>query len=103
MSSPSWAWALVFPHAAARRIRPRPRPPRPSSSRPHCRPGNEVPPVTNADAGASGTATITFNLTRDAAGAILSGTVDFSVSLTGFPSGSALYRRSISTRAWRGC
>ncbi len=53
-------------------------------------PGNEVPPVTNADAGASGTATITFNLTRDAAGAILSGTVDFSVSLTGFPSGSAL-------------
>jgi hypothetical protein len=53
-------------------------------------PANEVPPVTNADAGASGTATITFNLTRDSAGAILSGTVDFNVSLSGFPAGSAL-------------
>ena len=31
---------------------------------------NEVPPITNADAGATGTARVTFNLTRDAAGAI---------------------------------
>ena len=53
-------------------------------------PANEVPPVTNGDAGASGTATITFNLTRDASGAISSGTVDFNVSLSGFPAGSAL-------------
>lgn len=53
-------------------------------------PANEVPPVTNGDAGASGTATITFNLTRDATGAIVSGTVDFNVTLSGFPAGSAL-------------
>jgi hypothetical protein len=53
-------------------------------------PANEVPPVTNENAGASGAATITFNLTRDAAGTILSGTVDFNVTLSGFPNGSAL-------------
>lgn len=51
---------------------------------------NEVPPVTNENAGASGTATITFNLTRDAAGTIVSGTADFTASLSGFPNGSAL-------------
>lgn len=53
-------------------------------------PGNEVPGVTNAEASGSGTAAITFNLTRDSAGAIQSGTVDFHVTLTGFPSGTLI-------------
>lgn len=50
----------------------------------------EVPPVTNADAGASGNVTITFNLTRDSAGTITSGSVDFNVTLAGFPAGTVL-------------
>jgi hypothetical protein len=51
---------------------------------------NEVPPVTNAEAGASGVMNITFNVTRDAAGAITGGTVDFNGTLTGFPAGTAI-------------
>jgi hypothetical protein len=52
------------------------------------RPANEVPPITNAEASGSGTATITFNVTRDAAGNITSGTVSFQATLTGFPAGT---------------
>lgn len=49
-------------------------------------PANEVPPVTNGDANASGTATITFNnLTYRSSGEVEAGTVDFQVSLSGFP------------------
>jgi hypothetical protein len=49
---------------------------------------NEVPAITGAEAGGSGTATITFDVTKDAAGNITSGTVTFQVSLTGFPAGT---------------
>jgi hypothetical protein len=48
-------------------------------------PSNEVPAVTNAEAVGSGSANITFNLTRDAAGNITSATADFAVLLAGFP------------------
>ena len=41
---------------------------------------NEVPPVTNAESGGRGTAVITVNSQAN--------TVDFNVSLTGFPNGS---------------
>ena len=51
-------------------------------------PANEVPPVTNAESTGSGTATITFNVTKDAAGNITSGNADFVVNLTGFPAGT---------------
>jgi hypothetical protein len=51
-------------------------------------PANEVPPVT--DVSGSGDATITFNLTRDAAGVIQSGKVDFHVTLTGFTAGTVI-------------
>jgi hypothetical protein len=51
---------------------------------------NEVPPITNADANARGTATITFNVTRDSAGAITGGTVAFNYSVSGFPAGSTI-------------
>jgi hypothetical protein len=50
---------------------------------------NEVPAVTNSESGGRGTATITFNVTRDATGAVTGGgTANFSVQLTGFPAGS---------------
>ncbi len=50
--------------------------------------GNEVPPITNAEAGASGTATVVFHVTRDAGGTVTAATVDFSVILDHFPAGS---------------
>lgn len=52
------------------------------------KPSNEVPPVTNADAGASGTAVITITPVRDSAGTITSGTINFNVTMTGFPANS---------------
>ena len=53
-------------------------------------PANEVPPVANAESSGRGTAIITFNLTRNASGAIQSGTVDFRFDLTGFPAGTLI-------------
>ncbi len=60
---------------------------------------NEVPPVTNQDAGATGTMNITFNVTRDASGAITAGTVDFTGTFAGFPAGTALTLAHIHTGA----
>jgi hypothetical protein len=54
------------------------------------RPGNEVPPVTNADATATGTMTLTLNVTRDAAQQVTTANGDFSVTMTGFPAGTTL-------------
>jgi len=51
---------------------------------------NEVPPITNADQNARGTATVTFNLTRDSAGTITAATVNFVYNVTGFPAGTVL-------------
>lgn len=51
---------------------------------------NEVPPVTNAESNARGTATITINVPRDASGNPSgAGTISFAVQLTGFPAPSA--------------
>lgn len=60
---------------------------------------NEVPAVTNADQGATGTATVTFNLTRDGAGNITAATADFTVALQGFPAGTTLAAGHIHTGA----
>ena len=49
------------------------------------RPANEVPPVPNAESTGVGAVQITFNLTRDAAGAITGGTADFYFQASGFP------------------
>jgi len=49
---------------------------------------NEVPAITNADAGGGGTATITLNVTRDNSGSISSATADFQINVTGFPAGT---------------
>ena len=52
---------------------------------------NERPnPVSNAEAGASGTATITLRVTRDPSGGFVSATADFQVSMQGFPAGSTI-------------
>lgn len=51
---------------------------------------NEVPPVSNAEANATGVMDITFNLTRDNAGAITAASVDFNGSVAGFPAGSTV-------------
>jgi cell wall-associated NlpC family hydrolase len=54
-------------------------------------PANEAPtPVTGPEAAGSGLATIDFTLVRDTAGAITSGTVNFRVDVTGFPSTTAI-------------
>lgn len=61
---------------------------------------NEVPQVTNADAGAAGAATITLNnLTYDASGNVQSGTVDFAISLNGFPIGTTITAAHIHSGA----
>ena len=51
---------------------------------------NEFPAITNADGTGSGTATITLNVTKDAAGNITAATADFVVTLSGFPANTAV-------------
>jgi hypothetical protein len=53
--------------------------------------GNEVPAITNtSEAAGTGTAIITVNATRDASGTVTGGTIDFNVSLAGFPAGTPI-------------
>ena len=61
--------------------------------------GNEVPPITNADANASGTGTITVRVTRDAAGNIQSATADFQITVTGFPAGTSVTKAHVHNAA----
>jgi hypothetical protein len=60
---------------------------------------NEVPAVTNAEVSGRGTALITFNVTRNAAGAIQSGTVDFHFDVNSFPANTTLILSHIHTGA----
>jgi hypothetical protein len=53
-------------------------------------PASEVPPIVGAEAAGSGTATITFHLTRDSTNTITAATVDFLCSFSGFPAGTVL-------------
>jgi hypothetical protein len=53
-------------------------------------PSNEVPPITNADASITGTATITIHANKDSAGNVTSATADFQLNASGFPPGAAL-------------
>lgn len=53
-------------------------------------PGNEVPPVTNADATASGTMQMTMTVTRDGTNNITGATYDFTFTVTGFPANATL-------------
>src|SRR5262245_36964141 len=53
-------------------------------------PQNEVPPITNVDATASGTMQLTMTVTRDSANNITGATYDFTVNVTGFPPNTTL-------------
>ena len=53
-------------------------------------PSSEVPPITGTEAGGSGTGTLKFNLTKDSAGNTTAATLECTVSVTGFPAGTAL-------------
>ena len=62
-------------------------------------PSNEVPAVTGTEATGSGTATLTFNLTKNSAGNITAATLDVTVSATRFPAGTALTASHIHSGA----
>ena len=51
---------------------------------------NEVPPITDTEQTAAGTVRIELIITRDANNAISAATANFTVTLTGFPAGSAV-------------
>ena len=54
------------------------------------RTSNEVPPIANAESAGTGSATITFDITRDAANNITAATATFVVNLSGFPAGTPI-------------
>jgi hypothetical protein len=58
-------------------------------------PSNEVPPISGSEASGSGTAALTFNLTKDSSGNITAVSLDVTVSATGFPPGTALTQSHI--------
>jgi hypothetical protein len=62
-------------------------------------PANEVPSITNSESVGSGSANIDFFLTRDSAGAITGGTVNFTVNAAGFPSTTSITAAHIHTGA----
>lgn len=60
-------------------------------------PASEVPPVTNADASASGTMTGTLKTVKNAAGNVTSATMDFSVTFNNFPANTTITGAHIHT------
>jgi hypothetical protein len=60
-------------------------------------PANETPPITNSEKSASGTATIVFVPTKDAAGNITSAVATATVTMQGFPAGSTITLAHIHT------
>lgn len=60
---------------------------------------SEVPPVTGAEAGGTGTATMTFNVTRDSAGAITAATANITANVANLPANTPLILAHIHTGA----
>jgi hypothetical protein len=60
-------------------------------------PGNEVPPITNADSTGRGSMTLIMTVTRDGGGQITSATGNFTVPLNSFPPGTTLNNAHIHT------
>ena len=61
---------------------------------------NEVPPITDVESGARGTATVTMNVPRDSSGTPAGpGTIAISVQLSGFPPGTPVILGHIHTGA----
>ncbi len=54
------------------------------------KPTNEVPPIADTENAGSGSATVTFDLTRDSGGKITAATAKVAITLTGFPSTTAI-------------
>jgi hypothetical protein len=54
------------------------------------RTSNEVPPISNAEAGGTGNATVTFDVQTNSAGVITGGTATFVVNLSGFPANTPI-------------
>jgi hypothetical protein len=63
------------------------------------RAANEVPAITNAESGGTGTATVTLTPTRDAANAITGGTFEFAFTVTGLTTTSNITLAHIHTGA----
>ena len=62
-------------------------------------PSQETPPITGPESTGSGTATIDLNLTRDASGAITAQSINFQVTMQGFPSTTVVNIAHIHTGA----
>ena len=62
-------------------------------------PAQETPPITNGESTGSGTATIDFNITRDASNTITAASVNFLVNMQGFPSTAVVNIAHIHTGA----
>ena len=60
---------------------------------------NETPPITNADAGSAGTATIALTATKDGSGTITSATMNFQISVTGLPAGTIVTKAHVHNGA----
>lgn len=56
---------------------------------------NEVPAIANADAGATGTATIALIVTKDDSGTITAATMNFQIRVTGLPAGTTVTKAHI--------
>src|SRR5437868_634256 len=63
------------------------------------KPSEETPPITNAEASGSGTATIDFVLTRDASNVITNAVVNFQVTMQSLPSTAVVNIAHIHTGA----
>ena len=62
-------------------------------------PSGEVPPITNAESVASGSAKLTFDTTKDSAGTVTGANVTVVATLQGFPAGSTITIAHIHTGA----
>jgi hypothetical protein len=60
---------------------------------------NEVPAITNADAGSAGTAIIALIVTKDDSGAVASATMNLQISATGLPPGTTVTKAHIHNAA----
>jgi hypothetical protein len=54
-----------------------------------------VPPITNADAGSAGTATIALIVARDGSDTIVSASMNVQISMTGLPAGTTVTKAHI--------
>ena len=60
-------------------------------------PALETPPIANGESVGSGSATIDFNITRDATGTITTASTNFTVNMAGFPSSAVVNIAHIHT------